>query len=323
MPPYCSSDANAIQSLADFSLASSGCVNPVNMSSKRPRPAHDVSNSNSELFVDKECRHILERYGLYGTNANEITQEHCSAAPKPGFAGDGLLEQKCKICGNPENSTDTLICDVCDQSFHTICHQNVKDVPKDDQWICRFCKRKGKKLKCRDGFELFKDSRELRGDSNQAGRSVWKDEGRTRTRVRIGLRFQAEVLEWTGKMELDEKQDSFSSYYLENQVSLSMEDKAKEMKLAEENLNNNVWPKGWLPALSLPRGNKQNWLQCRCVLYEEGERGPDGKVAKENIICGKWRRAPLTVVATDGWECSCAVTWDPRHADCVVPQARI
>jgi hypothetical protein len=31
-------------------------------------------------------------------------------------------------------------------------------------------------------------------------------------------------------------------------------------------------------------------------------------------------RAPLFVVQSDDWDCSCCLPWDPAHADCAVPQ---
>lgn len=34
-------------------------------------------------------------------------------------------------------------------------------------------------------------------------------------------------------------------------------------------------------------------------------------------------RAPLFVVQTDEWDCSCALPWDPFHADCAVPQVML
>lgn len=37
-----------------------------------------------------------------------------------------------------------------------------------------------------------------------------------------------------------------------------------------------------------------------------------------NLNCS--HRAPLFEVQTDDWDCSCAVVWDPIHADCAVPQ---
>ncbi|XP_035815631.1 uncharacterized isoform X5 [Zea mays] len=50
-----------------------------------------------------------------------------------------------------------------------------------------------------------------------------------------------------------------------------------------------------------------NWIQCREVL-------------DTGVVCGKWRRAPLFVVQSSDWDCSCSVVWDPIHADCAVPQ---
>ncbi|XP_071680768.1 uncharacterized protein [Lolium perenne] len=50
-----------------------------------------------------------------------------------------------------------------------------------------------------------------------------------------------------------------------------------------------------------------NWIQCQEVL-------------DTGAICGKWRRAPLFVVQSSDWDCSCSVLWDPIHADCAVPQ---
>lgn len=65
------------------------------------------------------------------------------------------------------------------------------------------------------------------------------------------------------------------------------------LTLAYTNLkadNQNIWPKGWLPATKLPPNSKENWLQCMIVLWEEGETCPDGRKADKDIICGKWRR---------------------------------
>ncbi|VAI80512.1 unnamed protein product [Triticum turgidum subsp. durum] len=63
--------------------------------------------------------------------------------------------------------------------------------------------------------------------------------------------------------------------------------------------------------LSLRREDKKtsigNWIQCQEVL-------------DTGAICGKWRRAPLFVVQSSDWDCSCSVLWDPIHADCAVPQ---
>ncbi|KAE8125913.1 hypothetical protein FH972_020674 [Carpinus fangiana] len=63
----------------------------------------------------------------------------------------------------------------------------------------------------------------------------------------------------------------------------------------------------------LPK-SASNWLQCREVLYD------DSRECVKGTICGKWRRAPFAEVQTDAWDCSCAVLWDPAHADRAVPQ---
>uniref|UniRef100_A0A453T1S6 CW-type domain-containing protein n=1 Tax=Aegilops tauschii subsp. strangulata TaxID=200361 RepID=A0A453T1S6_AEGTS len=64
-------------------------------------------------------------------------------------------------------------------------------------------------------------------------------------------------------------------------------------------------------SLSLRREDKKtsigNWIQCQEVL-------------DTGAICGKWRRAPLFVVQSSDWDCSCSVLWDPIRADCAVPQ---
>jgi len=55
-----------------------------------------------------------------------------------------------------------------------------------------------------------------------------------------------------------------------------------------------------------------NWIQCRETL-NPGD-------SDKQVVCGKWRRAPLYVVQTDDWDCFSCLLWDPAHADCAVPQ---
>ncbi|CAA6670360.1 unnamed protein product [Spirodela intermedia] len=64
-------------------------------------------------------------------------------------------------------------------------------------------------------------------------------------------------------------------------------------------------------------GSTSNWLQCRgkVLRWTEGD--------EQGIVCGKWRRAPPLISQTDDWDCSCAVIWDPIHADCAVPQISV
>ncbi|THU63011.1 hypothetical protein C4D60_Mb01t11210 [Musa balbisiana] len=69
---------------------------------------------------------------------------------------------------------------------------------------------------------------------------------------------------------------------------------------------------GWNDGKPQKPSSIGNWVQCREVLYSDG--------SDEGIVCGKWRRAPLFVVQSEDWDCSCSVLWDPFHADCAVPQ---
>ncbi|KAI5076445.1 hypothetical protein GOP47_0008510 [Adiantum capillus-veneris] len=65
-------------------------------------------------------------------------------------------------------------------------------------------------------------------------------------------------------------------------------------------------------------GAPENWLKCHSVLVK-AFRDCDGHT-HDDVICGKWRRAPLNIQQFERWECFCAIEWDPCHADCAVPQ---
>lgn len=133
------------------------------------------------------------------------------------------------------------------------------------------------------------------------------------TQVRIGKEYQADIPECTGNISQSSENPFLG-------VVVSLKEKILEKELAEENLKNNRWPKGWKPANGLPPGSKEIWLQCMSIIYKKGDVCSDGEIAKTDIICGKWRRAPLSEVQNEKWDCSCAVVWDPHHADCSVPQ---
>ncbi|OAE30477.1 hypothetical protein AXG93_942s1200 [Marchantia polymorpha subsp. ruderalis] len=247
-------------------------------------------------------------------------------APHPGTVGDSASVQFCKVCGEREDANSSLICDECDQVFHMTCvNSRMKIVPRVDEWYCRPCKK-------------MKKHREACGDSEPGGenkgwwredagigkveRELMKMSNGKRTKVRIGPKYQAVVPDWVGIEEEVDLDDTLAeaSHVFGQEVVLTGQEKQREQEIAEYNLLKNIWPKGWLPATKLPPNSKENWLQCMIVLWEEGETCPDGRKADKDIICGKWRRAPLEVKHNDAWECSCALVWDPRHADCAVPQ---
>jgi hypothetical protein len=46
----------------------------------------------------------------------------------------------CEICAKDENDDDLLICDLCDQSWHTYCLK-IETPSKQDPWFCETCKK--------------------------------------------------------------------------------------------------------------------------------------------------------------------------------------
>lgn len=286
----------------------------------------DATEVAEEKDPEREwCISILKESKLLAlSTGNAAAMEH------PGVVGDGKCNKKCKVCGTLEDSISTLICDMCEESFHmSCCNPKVVSIPMKDNWYCTTCRKKRKRPVIKYSIESGENEHGLKfktgvldkgvhdkGANEKGGELLWRmlqDDGAYTTQVRIGNEYQADVPIWTGKVT-----DSVESPFMGELISL--EEKILEQELAKRNMENGVWPKDWKPAKFLSFGSKENWLQCRAVLYYEGELCPDGRKAKQDIICGKWRRAPFSQIQNDDWDCSCAVVWDPVHADCAVPQ---
>ncbi|KAK1289341.1 hypothetical protein QJS10_CPB18g00094 [Acorus calamus] len=181
-----------------------------------------------------------------------------------------------------------LICDLCDEAVHmACCNPKVKSVLVNE-WYCRPCFWKRPKT-------LYENTATKRSNTSEGVsehikkprqsriKSMLKDTDPYISGVRIGRDFQAEVPEWTGPVSSN--YDAFC-----------------------EPIEVNAAGCDGLNGCDSKRSSAfiGNWVQCR----EENE----------GIVCGKWRRVPLSVVQTDDWDCSCIVIWDPIHADCAVPQ---
>ena len=64
----------------------------------------------------------------------------------PGVVGEGSFSQFCKACGFLEDSTRTLICDMCEEAFHmSCCSPKIKSIPVQDEWHFQYCKKKRKR----------------------------------------------------------------------------------------------------------------------------------------------------------------------------------
>lgn len=287
----------------------------------------DATEVAEEKDPEREwCISILKESNLlaYLSSDNAAAMEH------PGVVGDGKCNKKCKVCRTLEDSTSTLICDMCEESFHmSCCNPKIISIPTKDNWYCTPCRKKRKRPVIKYSIESRENEygRKFRTGvldkgvhdkvaNEKGGDILWRmlqDDGAYTTQVRIGSEYQADVPLWTGKVT-----DSVESPFMGEPISV--EEKTLEQELAEHNMENGIGPKDWRAEKFLSFGAKENWLQCQAVLYYEGELCPDGRKAKQDIICGKWRRAPSSQVQNDSWDCSCAVVWDPVHADCAVPQ---
>ncbi|XP_014757597.1 uncharacterized protein LOC100831907 isoform X3 [Brachypodium distachyon] len=194
----------------------------------------------------------------------------------------------CKRCGSLEDPCQMLICDCCEGAFHLqCCQRRIKKIP-DKEWFCLDCSRKNPKrqaLPSRKDGSLKHIERPRRGLCSIG--DMLMNAKPYETQVRIGRDFQAEVPEWSGRISCSDDDfvepseiDATEITSVDLQQSSRCKDKKKSIG---------------------------NWIQCQEVL-------------DTGVVCGKWRRAPLFVVQSSNWDCSCSVLWDPIHADCAVPQ---
>ncbi|XP_071680763.1 uncharacterized protein [Lolium perenne] len=194
----------------------------------------------------------------------------------------------CKSCGSLEDPCRMLICDCCEGAFHLhCCHRRIKKIP-DKEWYCLDCSRKKHKRK-REIFPSAEDgsAKHIQRPHRSLGsiRDMLMNPEPYDTQVRIGGNFQAEVPEWTGP------------------ISCSDDHFVEPSELDATEMTSPSWPQ----RREDKKSSIGNWIQCQEVL-------------DTGAICGKWRRAPLFVVQSSDWDCSCSVLWDPIHADCAVPQ---
>ncbi|RCV23786.1 hypothetical protein SETIT_5G032700v2 [Setaria italica] len=231
------------------------------------------------------CIAILKKDGLITESRARIKDDFTDSDANPMLA--------CNTCGCLEHSLKMLICDSCEAAFHlSCCAPPIKELPTDE-WYCAPCLCKKPKSvygKLSEGKVLPSRNTNQRPHGMSHIDYMLKDAEPYVTGVRIGRDFQAEVPEWSGSTS------SSDGYF----------DEPSEFDPAE------------LTNFNLCKTSNQsqssigNWIQCRETL-NPGD-------SDKQVVCGKWRRAPLYVVQTDDWECFCCLLWDPAHADCAVPQ---
>ncbi|CAN8270924.1 unnamed protein product [Cochlearia groenlandica] len=140
----------------------------------------------------------------------------------------------CKHCDKPGTVEKMLICDECEQAYHTsCCGVRIEEVADIDDWLCPSClKRKSSNTKIK---------------RRVLPERKWRVTERFLIGIRIGKEFQADVRDWSGPTMSD---TSF--------VGVPFEIDESEYMHARKKSKN---------------GKKQrhdvNWLQCR----EEGSNG--------------------------------------------------
>ncbi|MQL89125.1 hypothetical protein Taro_021695, partial [Colocasia esculenta] len=278
-------------------------------SSSKSNMAKGSSLKNTEMDDDEECslssKVIVELLVKHGSARDTCISAFVSC-DQPGdrpnnsvcssideLFGNDTLCLSCKLCGCKDNQLKMLICDLCEEAFHLSCSK-VRKLPVYD-WYCQPCLRKKSKLlpETLSGklFSTMSEKQRKKVLQEKLGPilCMLEDTSPYTSGVRIGKDFQVEVPEWTGPVTDDD------DYF----------DEPLELGPAEcYSLND------WSIKRSSRPSSIGNWLQCRAMIQNEDE----------GVICGKWRRAPLFVAQTQDWDCSCALPWDPIHADCAVPQ---
>ncbi|MCO5576172.1 hypothetical protein L7F22_029980 [Adiantum nelumboides] len=278
--------------------------------SKAPEPKvrDEEFDAETAALEWQQCLSLLRRYGVVNNpnSFNTETVHHC--VPHPGYVGDGLLTKMCKICGAAEDTNNTVICDDCQEAFHLLCcvpRLTSKYFKREDNWLCLSCRKQRRKTGSK-----FAEKGSSQEDNNSKVAAL------SESKARLGPAHQADVPEWQERvLEDDAERRVEGCIGMELQLTL-------EQKFAERDRSRSFDAKSqllcWLPAEKIPFDTKQNWVKCTNVIVR-AYKDADGRKQNE-IVCGKWRRAPLHVQQADDWECFCTIEWDPLHADCAIPQ---
>lgn len=232
------------------------------------------------------CISIIRSHGF--VEIARSVQDCISASDNAMTSDQNCCSRTCKVCGNSETSSKMLICDQCEDAFHTFCCiPRVKRIPVDE-WFCYSCLKKKRKIlkekSCNAPSNITNE------DELGPIAQMLRDTRPFKSSVRVGHEYQVDVPDWSGPV------------IAENDISDPEEIKELDLVLHGDDCKK-----------ALQLSSIGNWIQCQEVIEGTEE---DTDVA----ICRKWRRAPLFESQTDDWECFQAVLWDPAHADCAVPQ---
>uniref|UniRef100_A0A1J3KAU8 Uncharacterized protein n=1 Tax=Noccaea caerulescens TaxID=107243 RepID=A0A1J3KAU8_NOCCA len=234
----------------------------------RVRSASDGTNDNcSSLKSSSELAS-----GSSKTGEDEATDCDSSGSEVTETDTDGSSSpfRKCKHCDKPGTVEKMLICDECEEAYHTgCCGVRMKEVEEIDDWLCPSC--------------LKKKSSNSRIKGRNSRERKWRVTKPFVIGIRVGKKFQADVPDWSGPTMSD---TSFVGEPLEIDESEYMHDlkKAKNGKK--------------------PR-SAVNWLQCREEdsngdICGKWRRAPRSEVQTKDWEC-------FCCVFWDPWHADCAV----------------
>ncbi|GAA0178619.1 ubiquitin-protein ligase [Lithospermum erythrorhizon] len=251
---------------------------------KSPGRVDDVSPL---LSLGNACKESTSEDESHLNTSGKATSEDESHG---NTSGKATSEDECQGIASPESSSE-------DEFDLTISRNSRSEEP--DGNASRQATPEGETLgnirtdsASEDELEHTSDTDTTSGDGMGPLILMLKDKKPFTSKVRIGSQFQTDVPEWSGPV-IDE--------------SCSIAGEPLEISVVE-NLHDSNCKR---PLMMCSIGN---WLQCREIVVRARE-------GVEEIICGKWRRAPLFEVQTDQFECFDCILWDPYHADCAVEQA--
>ncbi|XP_047336425.1 uncharacterized protein LOC124939994 isoform X2 [Impatiens glandulifera] len=262
-------------------------------------------SSSSPIVVENLQDDLSQKHSFISMIASQCLVQERSSKDCPSnreaiYKDNGCM-RTCKVCGDSEFSQKMLICDQCEEAFHTrCCNPCIKTIPVDD-WVCHTCFRnKYRRLKETSKSSSLNNCNEVRRREDGTIRdelspieAMLSSTEPHISNVRIGAAFQAELPVWSGPS-----------------INETCAFAGKELEMSpSEYINFETAQSSQSCSMMSSIGN---WLQCRQVIKRSG--GVEGN------ICGKWRRAPLFEVQTDNWECFQTFMWDHGHADCAVPQ---
>lgn len=158
----------------------------------------------AEISERDVCISILRSYGLLdrvGVGRDRVSNGNT------GLSSNNYCSKSCKVCKVTESSKSMIICDNCDDAFHTYCYTPRITILPVSEWLCSSClKKKHKILKDKStSSNLVNISSGSGKDQNSSSEIelgslefMFRDTEPYMSNSRIGDEFQADVPDWNG-----------------------------------------------------------------------------------------------------------------------------